>query len=359
MQNRKFLPFIIPLLLISILFGIWTAWIRIGWNFPLNAIAGKHGALMVGSFLGSLISLERTVILKNKWAILVPISSAGSIVFFLSGQDYIAFLLLSIGSLGQCIIMGYFLEKHKQYFLAIMFTGSICWLIGNLMLLVWGMYPLAVPWWIAFLLLMITGERMELTRFLPLKKIQVHLLLAFIILYLIGNLLPFHGEGRYVNALGLILIGIWLLKYDMARKAVKKKGQQAYSALLLLIGYFWLMLSGILLMMGDAFPFIYDAVLHSFFLGFVFSMIFAHGPIILPGILGSNIKPYHPFLYLPALLLQLSLALRIFADLYPMAELRKWAGMLNGIAILLFFVGMFVLIRYKSRKKLKNAHQLD
>src|SRR5690606_9686134 len=120
MHNRKFLPFVFPLLLISILLGIWAGWIRLGWYFPLTVVAGKHGALMVGSFLGSMISLERTVILKNRWAMLVPICSAGSIVFFLTGQDSVAFALLSLGSLGQCIIMGHFLEKHKQFFLAIM-----------------------------------------------------------------------------------------------------------------------------------------------------------------------------------------------------------------------------------------------
>ena len=40
----------------------------------------------------------------------------------------------------------------------------------------------------------------------------------------------------------------------------------------------------------------YDAMLHSIFLGFVFSMIFAHAPIILPTITGLAIAVSKQFL---------------------------------------------------------------
>lgn len=344
MENRRLLPVILPLVFLSLLLGVWAGWIRIGWAYPLTVVAGKHGALMVGSFLGTLISLERAVVLKTKWAMLVPLLSGLSLLFFIFGADEGAFYLLALGSLGQVVMIYYFLDKYKELYLAVMLAGSICWLVGNLMWLVWTSYPLAAPWWIAFLLLIITGERLELTRFLPIKKSRKQGLIAALCIFMAGIIIPFHGNGRYIAAVGLIAIGLWLLKYDMATKSVRREGQHKFSAVLLLMGYAWLIVSGCLMLAGDIYGFIYDAVLHSFFVGFVFSMIFAHGPVILPGVLGIPIKPYHKILYLPAIVLQASLIVRIASDILALDEWRRWAGMWNGIAILLFFMIMGLLI---------------
>lgn len=350
MGNRKLLPFIMPLIFASLLAAIWAGWIRIGWAYPLTAVAGRHGALMVGSFLGTLISLERAVVIKNRWAMLVPFLSGISFVFFAFKLDVWAFYALTLGSLGQAIMMAYFLNRYKQFYMGVMMVGSIAWFTGNLMWIVWKSYPLAVPWWIAFLLLIITGERLELTRFLPLKKYRQQMLIGALGLFMLGIIIPFHGNGRYMAGIGLILTGLWLLKYDMARKSAKKEGQHKFSGLLLLIGYGWLLVSGIMILLGDLYGFIYDAVLHSFFIGFVFSMIFAHGPMILPGVLGFAIKPFHRWLYLPAILLEGSLVLRIAADILSLGDWRRWGGMLNGVAILLYFLLMAILI-VRARKK--------
>ena len=350
MDNRKLLPAILPLVLLSLLAGIWSGWIRIGWEYPLTVTAGRHGAFMVGSFLGTLISLERAVVIKNRWAMLVPFLSGISLIFFILNMDVMAFSALTLGSLGQVVMMFYFMTNHKQLYLKVMFIGSLCWLVGNLMWLTWGIYPLAAPWWMAFLLLIITGERLELTQFLPVKRNSKILLLVALAVFLSGIIIPFHGSGRYLAGAGLIFTGLWLLKYDMATKSVKRDGQHRFSALLLLTGYFWLIISGAMMQVGDLYGFIYDAVLHSFFIGFVFSMIFAHGPVILPGVLGLPIKPYHYVLYIPTVILEGSLILRLLADIFAMEDLRRWGGMINGAAILLYFVMMATLV-VKERKK--------
>lgn len=65
--------FILPLALLSMLIGVYAGWLRLGWDFVIfePAAAAQHGALMVGSFLGTLIAAERVSVLKNKgwWAI--------------------------------------------------------------------------------------------------------------------------------------------------------------------------------------------------------------------------------------------------------------------------------------------------
>lgn len=81
----------------------------------------------------------------------------------------------------------------------------------------------------------------------------------------------------------------------------------------------------------------YDAMLHTIFLGFVFSMIFAHAPIILPTITGLSL-PFQNIFYLHAALLHLSLIIRIAGDLSLSLSLQRWGGLLNAGAILLFLL---------------------
>ena len=137
----------------------------------------------------------------------------------------------------------------------------------------------------------------------------------------------------------------------MARHSVKLKGQYRYSGLLLLTGYGWLLVMGGLLVFQSKLPFGYDAVLHSFFIGFVFSMVFSHAPIILPAIMKMPVKIYRPFLYLWFVLLQLSLVLRIIGDSTGNVLFRKSGATANGVVILLFFVSVAFLVAVELRKK--------
>jgi hypothetical protein len=100
----------------------------------------------------------------------------------------------------------------------------------------------------------------------------------------------------------------------------------------LLAGYFWLALGGALAALGVA----RDAALHAVFVGFVFSMVFGHAPIILPAVLRTAF-PYHPVLYAPLALLHASLALRVAGAVAPGA----WG---NAAAIALFIVTAATLV---------------
>lgn len=82
----------------------------------------------------------------------------------------------------------------------------------------------------------------------------------------------------------------------------------------------------------------YDAGLHAVLLGFVFAMVFGHAPIIFPAILGVRL-PYHWLFYLPLLVLNLSVALRIIATLAGLPDLRSTGGLFNALALALFVAG--------------------
>ena len=77
--------------------------------------------------------------------------------------------------------------------------------------------------------------------------------------------------------------------------------------------------------------------LHSVLLGFVFSMIFGHAPIILPAVARLPV-PYHPRFYAHFILLHASLILRVVGDLAGSPVARRWGGLGNEIAVVLFLL---------------------
>lgn len=200
-----------------------------------------------------------------------------------------------------------------------------------------------VLWWVAFLVLTIAGERLELNRVLSLPKIVINAFIAIIVLYLAGLLLsiPYFSFGTRLNSLGMIILAFWLLRYDIALRTVHLKALPRYIAICLISGYLWLGFGGFLGLTygGLVSGLTYDAFLHVIFVGFVISMIFGHGPIIFPCIVGSSIG-YTSAFYAPPILLHLSLIVRIAGDLLLISPMRLAGGLLNGVAILFFLAIM-------------------
>ena len=85
---------------------------------------------------------------------------------------------------------------------------------------------------------------------------------------------------------------------------MRSTGQTRFIGACLLAGYVWLAVAGLTWALGGpaAYGGIYDAVVHSVFLGFTVSMIIAHSTVILPAVLRIHL-PYHRGLYIPVVLL--------------------------------------------------------
>lgn len=348
-MNKKIF-FVLPFVLVSLVLGILAGLFRMGWSIPIGAVAGEHGALMTGSFLGTLICLERIVALKKKWMYIIPVISGSSLVFFILGEQAIAMSMLAIGSLGLIYIYIDLISRFKEYYFYIMMVGAIGWAVGNIIMIIDPFYPQAAPWWIVFILLTVFGERLELSKFLPQSKQKTTTMIIAISVFMLGIIFPYHTFGKFISGAGLILIALWLFKYDIARKSVRAKGMHRFTGSLLLAGYFWLLVCGILMIYDFNSLYNYDAMLHAFFLGFTFSMIFAHAPIIFPGVAGLIIRPFHDTLFIWAILLQISLAMRIVSGLLMQSHYRALSGMLNAAIIILFFINLVIIIISKQRK---------
>ena len=82
----------------------------------------------------------------------------------------------------------------------------------------------------------------------------------------------------------------------------------------------------------------WDAALHALFLGFVFSMIFGHAPIVARLVMKREI-PYSPAFYVHLALLHGSLLLRVGGDLAGSPTARAAGAVLNMVAIAAFLLG--------------------
>lgn len=347
---HRFSAFIFPLVLFSLIIGILGGWMRLGW-IPVNlpAAASNHGLLMTGGFLGSLIALERSMVMKHRLWLLVPFISGFSVILFLSGNVQGGMYALVFAAAGLSLVLYLQAAKHKIDNQWILFLGGLLWLIGNILVLKTGLIAAATPWWIGFILFTICGERLEMTKFLPHPKWAKPLFYALMALFLIGINISFHGPGRLGMGIASIGMALWLMKFDMAKISMRKSGQHKYIGTGLMVGYFWFLFFGIILCFIPHHANFYDLFLHSFFLGFAFSMIWAHAPIILPAVLNVKAELYHPILWIGWWLFQLSLAVRIISTFTGSQPFRFWSAIINGWTILMIFVTMAVLIWRRYR----------
>ena len=312
---------------VSLAFGIGGGLARLTpFAFSLPAIS-LHGALMVSAFFGAVISLERAVALDRLWAYAAPLAAGLGGLALLAGLG-IAGLALMAGAAAVFFAVNVAV-MHRQASLetATLLAGAVAWLVGNLMMF-YG--QAAVPWWIAFFALTIGAERLELSRYLNRGAAARRMFVALAAVILLSP--PYPG----VLGAALVLLALWFAAFDIARVTVRQRGLTRYVAVCLLAGYFWLALGGLLMAISVA----YDAALHSIFVGFVFSMVFGHAPVILPAVLRVRF-PYHAALYLPLALLHASLAVRVL--------LSTPAGAWGNAAAIALFVATAAMLVLKPR----------
>ncbi|HJS38859.1 MAG TPA: hypothetical protein VJ789_12115, partial [Burkholderiales bacterium] len=233
------------------------------------------------------------------------------------------FVLLALAAAVLVVASTAVLARQVSLEMATLLAGAVAWLAGNLSLLA-GLA--AVPWWISFFALTIGGERLELSRYLKRGPFARGAFMVLAAALLAAPLSP-----RLLGVV-LVLLALWLLVFDLARVTVRQKALPRYIAWCLLLGYAWLALGGSLLALETA----YDAALHAIFVGFVFSMVFGHAPVILPAVLRVKL-PYHPALYAPLALLHASLLARVFVS----TSAGAWG---NAAAIALFIATAATLV---------------
>lgn len=342
---------------LALVLGLWAGLSRltplVEAAFPHQPAA--HGPLMVSGFLGALIGLERAVALGSGWAFGVPALAILGTVSLLIVPETAApgGFLVTAGLLAVAVSVALF-QRRRNLAQTTMGLGSLAWLLGNS---VWALgWPTqaAVPWWGAFLIGTIAGERLELASILAPPPSARRIFQAVLVLLGLGlGVLPLDdGLGGRILGLGTLGLALWLLRWDLARRTIRRSGQLRFVAGCLIGGYCWLLVAGVLLIVsGSPSAWVYDAVVHAVFLGFVFSMIFGHAPIVAKAVLRVDV-PYSPLFYGHLALLHASLVARIVGDLAGSWGLRLAGGFLGAGAI-----GVFLLMTVLSvlRGRIRSA----
>lgn len=329
---------------IALLLGLDAGLLLLGLPAPIDAsrLPQVHGMLLAIGFVGTLISLERATALRRWYGYLAPaLLGAGGIALVVPAIP----LIVAQGVLiaGAAAFVALYIPLWRRQYDAALLTqllGAGLALVGTIIWLVPGSMPRVLPWIIGFIVLTIAAERVELARITMGPHAGNRLLVhawAMVGSLLIGLVLPDAGA----ILLGAVLLSLtgWLLVHDVARRTIRSTGVTRYMAACILGGYVWLAIAGIVLLLGE--PTVqpaYDAVVHSIFIGYTFSMIMAHATSILPAVLRISL-PYRPAFWGPAVLLHIALVVRVFVgDAWGIPLGWQVGGALGVIALVLFLL---------------------
>ncbi|WP_174722298.1 MULTISPECIES: hypothetical protein [Cryobacterium] len=331
---------------IALLAGLNGALQLLGLAAPVDSrrLTEVHGPLMVFGFVGTVVVLERAVAVRRGWAYLSP---------GLLGTGGIALISPLPVIVGQCALIGGCVmllaiyaeiwRKQAAISTGVQVLGALAGLMATVFWLRGIGIPQIAPLLILYLVLTIAGERLELSRISPTvdhraESWMLGIGLALCFGAVVALIWPVAGHP--LLGAGMLALVVWLFNHDIATRMVRSTGLPRFMASCLLAGYGWLVVvGGIWLLQGPVYSGPgYDAMMHAVFLGFVVSMIMAHAPTILPAVLRRPL-PYRPIMYLPAVLLHLSLLARVlFGDAYGLPALVQWGGVFNIVAVLLFVV---------------------
>ena len=357
---------------IALLAGLDASLVRLGALAPIasTSLGTVHGLLMIYGFLGTAICLERAVALQSDgrraWAYAAPLlTGAGGIsaivisvnegaratltslpiprflAAHLSGfapERMMPGFLITLGMAALSAIYCY-VWTHRQatHAVLIQLIGALIGLGG--VLLWWrGLEtPRAVPWWLAFLIVTIIGERVELAR------------LAF----------TSGSTERRITAesTALMVDTAW---HDVARGTVRMQGLPRLAAVCMLSGYAWALVPALMWIVAPpAFDgYGYDAGVHAITIGFVVSMLLAHAPVIIPAVARREV-PYHVAMWVPFAFLQVSLLLRLLAGAREAAYPWRLGGTLGVVGVLLFVATTLTVTIRRARAASRESRIID
>jgi hypothetical protein len=336
-------PLFLVLVALSLLAGVAGGLMRVGVVLPSTADAAwlghaalAHAALMIGGFLGTVIGLERAVAVKLRAAFAAPLASSLGGLALLNGQAeagaWLGVLAAAIFTWVNIVVVRRQWAGHTLLLLA----AAAAWLAGNLLFALGFGSAATLPWWFAFLVMTIAAERLEMTRLMRRRPAAPVLLVAILGMMVLGAATSALSVpvGGVLYGASLILLALWLVAFDIARRTVFAQGLSRYMAICLLTGYVWLAIAGAAWIATALGLPLRDIALHALGLGFIFSMIMGHGPVILPAIARVKLQ-FGVFFYVPLLALHLSLALRLGWGAID-AQQRAVGAISNSLSIALF-----------------------
>jgi len=327
--------------LVSLVAGIAGGLVRAGVSLPagsawLNQAVAGHAFLMICTFMGTVIGIERAVALKHAASFAGPLASGIAGMAMLAGAQTSAAWLVAASALAFVAVNAAVVRRQRAAHTFLLLLGAFAWLTGSILYALGVQSGAVVPWWFAFLVLTIAAERLEMTRLTRRREGASRLLYLILSAMLLGAFLSALSGlwGGVLYGASLVLLAAWLLTFDIARRTVRAHGLSRYMAICLLLGYAWLLVAGAAWAATSCgLPF-RDVALHGLGLGFVFSMMLGHAPVILPAI--ARVKVLFGWAYyVPLVLLHVSLVVRLAVGRLDFSAVTTGAAG-NALAIVVF-----------------------
>ena len=328
---------------LSLLGGIAGGLARLGQVLPAAVhtdwsarAAVAHAALMIGGFLGTVIGIERAMAVKRRSAFVAPMASGLGGLCLLFGNPALAAQLLVLAGVAFVLVNVVVVTRQRAAHTVLLLIAALAWLTGNVLSATAAGSAAVLPWWFAFLVMTIAAERLEMTRLMRRRPGAQASLYAVLAALLAGAALSAFAAvpGGLLYGVALSLLAVWLGVYDIAWHTVRAQGLSRYMAICLLGGYAWLAVAGVAWAATALGLPARDLALHALGLGFVFSMIMGHAPVILPAVARVKLQ-FGAAFYVPLALLHLSLVVRLGVGLID-APMRSLGASLNAAAVALF-----------------------
>lgn len=328
---------------LCLLAGLDAALLLLGLPAPITAkrLPETHGMLLVLGFVATLVSLERATALRRWWGYAAPALLGLSGLAMLI--DPLPLIVAKVGLIaGALALTAVYLPLWRRRYDAQLLVQMLASGLAVVAATLWAggtAMAFVTPWLIAFLVLTIAAERVELAAISMGPHAGTRLLIIAwgIALALIIGLAD-ANIGAIALGIVLLVLVAWLVRHDIARRTIRGTGATRFMAACMLGGYVWLATAAVTLLFG--FPVTQrasDAITHAVFLGFVMSMIMAHATTILPAVLHISL-PYRALFWVPAVLLHASLVIRVWIGDGFGVPLAFTVGGVMGIAALIVFV---------------------
>ncbi|GAB3274689.1 hypothetical protein GCM10027449_13260 [Sinomonas notoginsengisoli] len=158
----------------SLVAGLDAALVLLGVPAPVGsaqapALPAAHGSLMVFGFVGTLIALERAVALRRVWGYSAPallgIGSVAQLAPALGAETaWAARVVVLAGAVMFVVVYVPLWRRQRDPAVLVQALGALAAAGAAALLAVGVPVPAVVPWFGAFLLATIAGERLELAR---------------------------------------------------------------------------------------------------------------------------------------------------------------------------------------------------
>ncbi len=342
---------------VALLAGLNGGLQLLGLDAPVTSgrLPQVHAVVLTLGFVGTVIALERAVALASRAACAAPaLLAIGALSLVLPVPLVLAKAFLLAGTLGLVFVYVRLWRRQRDHAVLISALGAVLAVGANI--LWWGQLPvpLLLPWLVGFVVLTIAGERLELARVAIPASGETALVAgaASIVVAAIASLLwPYGGVVGFGAAVLALLVV--LVRYDVARRTVRSRGLARYMAAGMLAAYGWLAVAGVIwLVAGPAYQGArLDVVVHAVFLGFAFSTIMAHAPVILPAITRGAVA-YRYVLWVPVAALQAALILRlVVGDGFGVESAWRVGGVAGVAALLLFLATVAAMMLHAGLAK--------